>query len=444
MQNPHIDIGTYGIWTGALDMVPSAVAGEATAELDELGYGRSGSPDGVPGALRARRADGRVRRGSRSRTGIVNRYGRDPLAANAAMQTLNEAFPGRFLLGLGVSHEHLVAWVRKHDYSRPYSGMVEYLDAMAKARFFAPRGEPPAQMVLAAGPHARARRRAASGRPPGLRAARAHRDRREAMGPEPLLAVEQMVVLDTDPATARETARQHMAVYLSAPNYTNNLARLGFGPEDVADGGSDRLVDAIVVHGELDDALGRIRSHLDAGADHVCVQVLHPDMAHLPGRSGESSPPRTGADGLTASCLAEPHRSGATSGVSPMRSGDPVVSGRIRGFACRSVPGAAGDLGVSWVGGSLRSTSMLRRRGRGDSSAPKRFFHARLIHSAVATIPMMLKTAMTRRTPARPAASGCELMFTRRVTWPSSPALGVPSLAVVVVRSTSPRSTSID
>ena len=91
-----------------------------------------------------------------------------------------------------------------------------------------------------------------------------------------------MVVLDTDPATARETARQHMAVYLSAPNYTNNLARLGFGPEDVADGGSDRLVDAIVVHGELDDALGRIRSHLDAGADHVCVQVLHPDMAHLP------------------------------------------------------------------------------------------------------------------------------------------------------------------
>jgi len=88
---------------------------------------------------------------------------------------------------------------------------------------------------------------------------------------------------------------------------------------------------------------------------------------------------------------------------------------------------------------------MLRRRGRGESSAPKRFFHARLIHSAVATIPMMLKTAMTRRSTApAPAAAGCELMFTRRVTWPSSPALGVPSLAVVVVRSTSPRSTSID
>ncbi|HNE37882.1 MAG TPA: LLM class F420-dependent oxidoreductase [Microthrixaceae bacterium] len=285
MQNPHIDIGTYGIWTGALDMVPSAVAGEATAELDELGYGAVWIPETVfrepfVHAALLMAASPRIK----VATGIVNRYGRDPLAANAAMQTLNEAFPGRFLLGLGVSHEHLVAWVRKHDYSRPYSGMVEYLDAMAKARFFAPRGDPPAQMVLAAlGPRmlALAAERTAGAHtyfvPPEHTAIA-----RETMGPEPLLAVEQMVVLDTDPATARETARQHMAVYLSAPNYTNNLARLGFGPEDVADGGSDRLVDAIVVLGDLDDVLGRIRSHLDAGADHVCVQVLHPDMAHLP------------------------------------------------------------------------------------------------------------------------------------------------------------------
>jgi len=285
VQNPHIDIGTYGIWTGALDMQPSLAAGEAVAELDELGFGAVWIPETVfrepfVHAALLLQASRRIK----VATGIVNRYGRDPLACNAAMQTLNEAFPGRFLLGLGVSHEHLVAWLRKHDYSKPYSGMVEYLDAMDHARFFAPTGDPPAQMVLAAlGPKMLrlAAERTAGALPyfvPPEHTAIA----RETMGSEPLLAVEQMIVLDPDPATARATARQHMAIYLQAPNYTNNLARLGFDESDVADGGSDRLVDAIVAWGTMDDALARVQAHLDAGADHVCVQVLHPDMAHLP------------------------------------------------------------------------------------------------------------------------------------------------------------------
>ena len=285
MQNPHIDIGTYGIWTGALDMQPSLAAGEAVAELDELGFGAVWIPETVfrepfVHAALLLQASRRIK----VATGIVNRYGRDPLACNAAMQTLNEAFPGRFLLGLGVSHEHLVAWLRKHDYSKPYSGMVEYLDAMDHARFFAPTGDPPAQMVLAAlGPKMLrlAAERTAGALPyfvPPEHTAIA----RETMGSEPLLAIEQMIVLDPDPATARATARQHMAIYLQAPNYTNNLARLGFDESDVADGGSDRLVDAIVAWGTMDDALARVQAHLDAGADHVCVQVLHPDMAHLP------------------------------------------------------------------------------------------------------------------------------------------------------------------
>ncbi len=285
MQNPNIDIGTYGIWTGTLDSQPSALAGEAVAELEELGFGAVWIPETVfrepfVHAALLLQASNRIK----VATGIVNRYGRDPLACNAAMQTLNEAFPGRFLLGLGVSHEHLVSWVRKHDYSKPYSGMVEYLDAMAKARFFAPTGEPPAQMVLAAlGPKMLrlAAERTAGAHPyfvPPEHTAIA----RETMGPEALLAVEQMVVLDTDPTTARATARQHMEAYLKAPNYTNNLARLGYGPDEVADGGSDRVVDAIVAWGTMDDALGRVQAHLDAGADHVCIQVLHPDMTYLP------------------------------------------------------------------------------------------------------------------------------------------------------------------
>lgn len=285
MQNPNIDIGTYGIWTAALDMQPSVVARAAVAELDELGFGAVWIPETV---FREPFVHAALLLGGSSRikvaTGIVNRYGRDPLACNAAMQTLNEAFPGRFLLGLGVSHEHLVAWVRKHDYSRPYSGMVDYLDAMEHARFFAPTGEPPAQMVLAAlGPRMLrlAAERTAGALPyfvPPEHTAVA----RDLMGPGPLLAVEQMVVLEVDPSTARSTARRHMAVYLQAPNYTRNLARFGFGDDDVADGGSDRLVDAIVARGTMDDVLARVREHLDAGADHVCIQVLHPDTAHLP------------------------------------------------------------------------------------------------------------------------------------------------------------------
>lgn len=285
MQNPNIDIGTYGIWTATLDAQLSAAAADAVAELDDLGFGAVWIPETVfrePFVHAALLLAGSTR--IKVATGIVNRYGRDPLACNAAMQTLNEAFPGRFLLGLGVSHEHLVSWLRKHDYSKPYSGMVEYLDAMDSARFFAPVGDPPAQMVLAAlGPRMLrlAAERTAGALPyfvPPEHTAIA----RTTMGPEPLLAVEQMVVFDADPTTARDTARQHMAVYLKAPNYTNNLARLGFGPEDVADGGSDRLVDAVVAWGSVDSALTRVQAHLDAGADHVCIQVLDPDGSRMP------------------------------------------------------------------------------------------------------------------------------------------------------------------
>ncbi len=285
VQHPDVDLGRYGIWTATLDAQPSAAAGEAVAQLEGLGFGAVWIPETV---FREPFVHAALLLQSSSRikvaTGIVNRYGRDPLACNAAMQTLNEAFPGRFLLGLGVSHEHLVAWVRKHDYSKPYTGMVEYLDAMDKARFFAPMGEPAPQMVLAAlGPRmlALAAERTAGAHPYFVPPE--HTEiARATMGPDALLAVEQMVVLDDDPGTARATARQHMAVYLQAPNYTNNLARLGYGPDDVADGGSDRLVDAIVAWGSIDDALARVQAHLDAGADHVCIQVLHPDMTYLP------------------------------------------------------------------------------------------------------------------------------------------------------------------
>ncbi len=287
MQNPHIDLGTYGIWTGALDAQPSTVARECAAEIEELGFGALWIPETVfrdvfLHALMLLEATAELK----VATGIANRYARDALTTNAAKETLNEAHPSRFLLGLGVSHGHLVARVRKQEYSRPYSAMVEYLDRMESALFFAPKGEPPAQMVLAAlGPKMLrlAAERTAGAHPyfvPPEHTVLA----REVMGSEPLLAVEQMIVLDTDPTRARATARAHMAIYLGLPNYANNLKRLGFEDSDFADGGSDRVVDAVVAWGTMDAALGRVQDHLDAGADHVCIQVLDADVSHLPRR----------------------------------------------------------------------------------------------------------------------------------------------------------------
>jgi probable F420-dependent oxidoreductase len=287
MQNPHIDLGTYGIWTGALDAQPSPVARECASEIEQLGFGALWIPETVfrdvfLHAFMLLEATSTLK----VATGIANRYARDALTTNAAKETLNEAHPGRFLLGLGVSHGHLVAGVRKQEYTRPYSAMVEYLDRMDSALFFAPKGEPPSQMVLAAlGPKmlALAAERTAGAHPyivPPEHTALA----REVMGPEPLLAVEQMIVLETDPERARATARAHMAIYLGLPNYANNLKRLGFDDADFDDGGSDRIVDAVVAWGSMDDALTRVAAHLDAGADHVCIQVLGEDVAHLPRR----------------------------------------------------------------------------------------------------------------------------------------------------------------
>jgi len=285
MQSPHIDLGPYGIWTGAFGVQPSSMARECAAEVEELGFGALWIPETVfrevfLEALILLEGTATLK----VATGIANRYARDALTTNAAMQTINEAHPGRFLLGLGVSHAHLVAGVRKHPYDKPFSGMVDYLDRMEKARFFAPKGEPPAQMVLAAlGPRMLrlAAERTAGAHPyfvPPEHTAFA----RDTMGPAPLLAVEQMVVLDPDPTTARETARAHMAAYIGLPNYANNLLRLGFTEDDLTDGGSDRVVDAVVAWGTIDDVLARVQAHRDAGADHVCIQVLDADLAHLP------------------------------------------------------------------------------------------------------------------------------------------------------------------
>ncbi len=286
MQNPDIDLGTYGIWTGTLDLVASARAREHAAEIEQLGFGALWIPETVfrdvfieaTFLLEATSA-------MKIATGIANRYARDALTTNAVMQTLNEAYPGRFLLGLGASHENLVAGIRKHSYDKPYSAMVEYLDEMDEALFMAPRGEPPARMVLAAlGPRMlRLAAERTAGALPYFVPPEHTVVARDVMGEEPLLAVEQMVVLDEDPESARATARAHMSIYLGLPNYANNLKRLGFTEEEITrDGGADRVVDAIVAWGDEETVLRRVQEHLDAGADHVCIQVLGSDASSVP------------------------------------------------------------------------------------------------------------------------------------------------------------------
>jgi probable F420-dependent oxidoreductase len=274
-----MDIGRFGIWTFTLDLVPSARSIEHVDELDELGFGAVWVPEAV-GREAFTSAALLLRGGSDIvvATGIASIWARDPMAAGAAHRTLTEAHPDRFLLGLGVSHQPMVEGIRRHDYTKPYSRMVEYLDGMDRTLFMAtaPTTEP--QRVLAAlGPKMLelSRDRAAGAHPyfvPPEHTAIA----REALGEGPLLAVEQAVVFETDPTRAREIARTHTGIYTGLPNYANNLRRLDPTLEeaDFADAGSDRLVDAIVAWGSDDDIVARIQAHVDAGADHVCIQVI--------------------------------------------------------------------------------------------------------------------------------------------------------------------------
>ncbi len=281
-----MDIGRYGIWTFDLDGVPSSQSVEHVDELDGLGFGAVWVPEAV--GREAFTNSALLLRGGTDivvATGIASIWARDAMAAGAAHRTVTEAYPDRFLLGLGVSHQPMVEGIRGHDYSKPFSAMSAYLDGMDSTIFMAAEPTTEPQRVLAAlGPKmlGLARDRAVGAHPyfvPPEHTAIA----RETLGEGPLLAVEQAVVLETDPTRAREIARTHTRIYTGLPNYANNLKRLDptLTDDDFAKAGSDRLVDTIVAWGDMDTVLERVRAHHDAGADHVCIQVV----------AGEPGPP---------------------------------------------------------------------------------------------------------------------------------------------------------
>jgi len=270
-----MQLGGTGIWSGQLRYGDAGEIADAAAELDELGYDAIWIPDvggDVVGSVEnLLRAAPRVA----VATGILNIWMHTPAEVARQRASWSDAWTRRFLLGLGVSHAPLIDHGHPGRYDKPFSKMVEYLDGLDLAEVPVPVE---ARVLAALRPRmlGLARDRAAGIHPyfvPAEHVAKA----RATLGAASTIAVELAVVLDRDPSTARETARRHTAVYVNLPNYTNNLRDFGFGDDDFADRGSDRLVDAIVAWGSLETVRGRVSALRDAGADHVCVQVIRPD-----------------------------------------------------------------------------------------------------------------------------------------------------------------------
>jgi len=275
-------VGRVGVWLGPIAQMPAEDERAAVARVERLGYAAVWF--GEAPANREAMSHAALLLGASERivvaSGIANIWARDATAAINGATTLNEAYGGRFLLGLGVSHAPAVL-VRGHDYAKPLTAMRAYLEAMEGLRYQPPSYADASPVVLAAlGPRMLelARERTAGAHPYFVTPAHTLRAR-EILGPGRLLAPEQAIVLETDSTRAREIAREHMAIYLMLPNYVNNLRELGYTDADFAQGGSDELVDAIVAWGDEEAVAGRVREHLDAGADHVAVQACSADPA---------------------------------------------------------------------------------------------------------------------------------------------------------------------
>jgi probable F420-dependent oxidoreductase len=267
-----MEFGTVGIWWSGTWSGSDGAPGAAAAEMESLGYGAlwssAGFEPGFPGRF-GMLLDATEHLSVAS--GILSIWHATPAQAADGAAALDVAHPGRFLLGLGASHAPVVEQLGT-AYAYPYSRMVHYLDQLDA---LGPAVAPDRRVLAALGPRmlTLAAERAAGAHPyfvPVDHVARA----RDLIGPGPLLAPEVAVVLEVDPVVARATAREYTVGYLRLPNYANTLRSLGFDDDDLEGGGSDRLVDAVVGWGDTSTIAERVRAFHDAGADHVCVQVV--------------------------------------------------------------------------------------------------------------------------------------------------------------------------
>jgi probable F420-dependent oxidoreductase len=274
-----MDLGKLGVWY-FLDGKLAGAAAEFAKRIESLGYSALWIPETIgrhpfvlAGWLLANTEKLIVA------TGIASIYNRDPGTAMAGARSLAELSNGRFILGLGVSHAPLVEGVRGHQYGKPHPTMKRYLEAMATIPYQAvPPAEEPSVVIAALGPKMlQLAASHAKGAHPYFTTPEHTRQAREILGPDAMLCVEQKVVLESDPAKARELARGSAGVYIGLPNYRNNWLRLGFSEADLADGGSDRFIDATFAWGDMDAIRARVQAHFDAGASHVCIQPVNPN-----------------------------------------------------------------------------------------------------------------------------------------------------------------------
>jgi len=266
-----------GVWvfSSAIEQDP----GDLAQRVERLGYGAlwvgGGNPDDPAFDLLERALSDTTR--LVLATGITNIWAWDPAALARRAAAIEAAYPGRFVLGIGVSHAPLVERLGRH-YEWPLRVMAGFLDGLDASGESGAEGAvtaAPPRVLAALGPRMlELSRDRSAGAHPYLTPPEHTRLARGILGPASLLAPEQALALDVEKDRARATARAYLERYLGAPNYRRNLERLGYGEEDFTERGSDRLVDALVAHGSVEQVARQVLAHLEAGADHVCIQPL--------------------------------------------------------------------------------------------------------------------------------------------------------------------------
>lgn len=279
-----MELGKLGVWS-FLDALTAEQAARFAERVEQLGYAALWIPEAL-GREAFAAASWLLAATERLvvATGIANIYARDPVTMQAGRRTLAEQSRGRFLLGIGVSHKPLVEGVRGHRQERPVETMRNYLERMEAAPYTAAQPPEDAPIVIGA-LHPRMLRLAAErtrGAHPYLVPPEHTAFARRILGPDAWLCVEQKVLLVDQPERARSVARQAIAMYLGLPNYRRSLMRFGFTEADFEEGGSDRLVDAVVAWGDEEAIRRRIEAHFAAGASHVCIQPVHPEGLPVP------------------------------------------------------------------------------------------------------------------------------------------------------------------
>jgi probable F420-dependent oxidoreductase len=275
-----IQPGRLGVFAGPLGAQPAAVQRQAAAEMEQLGFGTLWFGEGTAREVFAQAAiylcaTERLVVGS----GIASIWARDPTAMAAGGKSLAEAWPKRFVLGLGVSHAPMVTG-RGHVYERPAAAMREYLDGMDKAIWRGPEVEPAPVVLAALGPKmVKLAGERTAGAFPYFTVPEHVRSIRERLGPEPFVGVDLPIALAGDRAAARALGDRHLGVYLRIANYVNNLKRLGWKDEDLEPPGSDALFDAIVAWGSEEEIARRMHAFFEAGADQVVVNLIPRDPA---------------------------------------------------------------------------------------------------------------------------------------------------------------------